>query len=58
MLLGESTMTSWPLPARWRIAGRVVPSPSRLLMMNTGDPLLILADIALVTACSGIEPLA
>jgi len=27
-------------------------------MMNTGDPLLILADIALVTACSGIEPLA
>ncbi|GIT75073.1 MAG: hypothetical protein Ct9H300mP30_1350 [Methanobacteriota archaeon] len=34
------------------------PSPSRLLMMKTGEPLLILADIALVTACRGIEPLA
>ena len=58
MLLGDSTMTSCPLPARLRMAGSVVPSPSRLLMMKTGEPRLILDDIAFVTACSGMEPFA
>ena len=56
MLLGDNTITSWPLPAKLRIAGSVVPSPSRLLIINTGEPLLILDVIAFVTAWRGIEP--
>jgi hypothetical protein len=36
----------------------VVPSPSRLLMMKIGEPRLTREDIALVTACKGMEPLA
>ena len=49
-LLGDKTMTSCPFPDRFLIAGRVVPSPSRLLMMKTGEPRLILGDRAFVTA--------
>ena len=55
-LLGDRMITSCPFPDKFLIAGRVVPSPSRLLIMKTGEPRLILGESAFVTAWRGIDP--
>ena len=39
------------------MAGIVVPSPSKALIMNTGEPRLNREERAFVTACRGIAPL-